>query len=66
MEGKANVLVSNLDDEEKESVTLTYVVKDCGDEETAKSIKKEIDNIIEEHGGDTHTQDQEEKKKIKN
>lgn len=63
MEGKANISIANLDDTEKETVTLTYIVKDCGDEETAKSMKKAMDKVAEEYGADIHTGEEHKKPK---
>jgi len=54
MEGKANLNKTNLDNTDKETITLSYFVKECGDEETAEQIKSEFDLIVEKHGGDVH------------
>ena len=54
MEGKGNLATANLDNTDKETITLSYFVKECGDEETARQIKSEFDLIIEKHGGDVH------------
>ena len=52
MEGKGTITTSNFGDKDKETVTLSYWGKDCGDEATAKRIKKLFDKIIVEEGGD--------------
>lgn len=52
MDGKASIVTSNIGDKIKETVTLTYWSKDCGDETTAKRIKKLFDKIIVDEGGD--------------
>ena len=54
MEGKANIMKSNCDDTDKETVTLSYTVKECGTMEVAEELKDKLDAIIDAAGGDVH------------
>lgn len=53
MESKANISISNVDDTEKEVVTLSYFVKECGTVESARELKEKFDKIIEKEGGES-------------
>jgi len=53
VKGSANISISNVDDEEKEVITLSYFVRECGTLQAAKDLKGKVDEIIEEAGGET-------------
>jgi len=54
MESKANIMISNKDDEENETVTLSYIVKDVGTMDTAEEIKSKLDEAAEAFGATVH------------
>lgn len=53
MKGTANIAIANVDDEEKEVITLSYYAKECGSLKSAKDLKAKIDDLVEESGGET-------------
>ncbi len=55
MEAKGNILIANLDDKERESVSVSFFVKDVGDEETAKTLIRKFGQIAKAEGADVAT-----------
>jgi len=47
-------MISNKDDEENETVTLSYIVKDVGSLASAEDIKAKLDEAAEEFGATVH------------
>ncbi len=54
MESKTNIMISNKDDEENETVTLSYIVKDVGSLASAEDIKAKLDEAAESFGATVH------------
>lgn len=55
MEAKGNILIANLDDKERESVSVSFFVKDVGDEELAKTLIRKFGQIAKAEGADVAT-----------
>ena len=52
MECSGNISIRNVGSKEEE-VDLTYKIQDVGTEEQAKSLKKELDAILQKKGAKT-------------
>ena len=50
MEGKANIQIGQVNNLEKQKVSLTYYVVGCDSVEDAQSIKYAIDAVAQEYG----------------
>lgn len=53
MIGSANYTKAKIGDKKGESITLSYYIKEVGSVKEAEVIKKKIDKLVEELGGET-------------
>jgi len=54
MEGKGNIAIGSVNDEEKQKMALTYVVTPIDTLEEAQKIKYAMDAVAEIFGADVH------------
>ena len=54
MEGKANIQIGQVNNLEKQKVSLTYYIVGCDNVEDAQSIKYSLDKVAEAYGAVIH------------
>lgn len=53
MIGSASYTKAKIGDKKNEVITLSYYIKEVGSVKEAEALKKKIDKLIEEEGGET-------------